>query len=586
MTDPRSAYIHRSWLVDGDGAQSEGVNKVAMYFWDTQNLIWTKATTGGAVGTNVNVLNFPASYSVLQGTIPWADNISQFGGVVTSLGQKVMASSMPITLASDQSAVSTAGGTTLAANNTLLTKTVLTGAATDGSGYVNVQTTTDGGIVINQNTAVDAASSSTTNLASGATLVGPSVPDMSYTAVQYIFNADQDCTVYIEQSLDGTNWDISDPFPFYTPNGTGNTVQLVASYYRVRVTNTSPNTTTYFRLQVIKVPFLPSLPRSLDANGHLQTASNGFQDYRGTDQYIAPNGELVSVPLYKLVGDSFGISALDPNLWTAAIGVGGTVDVSGGQLRLITGTTANNAVSLTSVRTARFIGLAPNKIRIVFQLPDTGVANNTRRWGIGAGNDRAYFELNGTTFSVVTRKAGVDSAVANGSFNGQWGRTFTPGTASHFYEIIYQPRQVVWLADNKIVHTLSASATTWAETLHFPVYVENFNTAASVTSVSMFGRVATIARFGIPQTQPVKKYIHGAFSGNLKIGPGNLHGVAINSNTGTSITLYDSLTAGGDVIAIIQPNQIVTLDYKMLTFSIGLTAVTLGGTIDCTILYE
>ena len=586
MTDPLSAYIDRVMLVDSNGAQSEGVNKVAMYFWDTQNLIWTKATTGGTVGTNVNVLNFPANYSVLQGIVPWADNISQFGGVATSLGQKVMASSMPITLASDQSTVSTAGGTTLTTDKTLLTKSVLTGAAVDGSGFVNVQTTTDGGIVINQNTVVDPLSSSITNLAAGATFTGPSIPDLNYTAVQYTFNADQDCTIYIDQSPDGTNWDITDSFLFYTPTGSANTIQLVASYYRVRVTNTSPSTTTYFRLQVIKVPFLPSLPRSLDDHGHLQIHSYGFQDFRGVDQYLAPNGELVSVPLYKLVGDSFGISSLDPNLWTANIGVGGTVDISGGQLRLITGTTANNAVSLTSVRTARFIGLAPNKTRLVFQLPDTGVANNTRRWGVGSGNDRAYFELSGTVFSVVTRKAGVDTAVANGSFNGAWGRTFAPGTTSHFYEIIYQPRQVVWSADGKIIHTLNASATPWSETLHLQIYSENFNTAGSITSVALYGRVATIARFGIPQTQVMRKYIHGAFSGNLKIGPGNLHGVAVNSNTGTSITLYDSLTASGDVIAIINPNQIVTLDYKLLTFSIGLTVVTVGGTIDCTILYE
>lgn len=586
MTDPLSAYIDRVMIVDSNGAQSEGVNKVAMYFWDVQNLVWTKATTGGAVGTNVNVLNFPASYSALQGTVPWAENISQFGGVATTLGQKVMASSMPMTLASDQSTVSAANATTLATDKTILTKSILTGAAVDGTGYVNVATTTDGGIVINQNIAVDALSSTTTNLASGATFTGPSIPDLNYTAVQYSFLADQDCTIYVEQSPDGTNWDISDSFAFYTPNGSGNTIQLVASYYRIRVTNTSPTATTYFRMQVIKVPFLPSLPRALDDHGHLQIHSYGFQDSRGVDQYIAPNGELVSVPLYKLVGDSFGISALDPNLWTAVTGVGGTVDISGGQLRLITGTTANNAVSLTSIRTARYIGLAPNKTRIVVQLLDTGVANNTRRWGVGAGNDRAYFELSGTVFSVVSRKAGVDTPVANGSFNGTWGRTFAPGTTSHFYEIIYQPRQVVWSADNKIIHTLNASTTPWAETLHLQIYMENFNTGGSITSVAMYGRNAAIARFGIPQTQPMKKYIHGAFSGNLKIGPGNLHGVAINSNTGTSITLYDSLTASGDVIALIQPNQIVTLDYKLLTFSIGLTAVTLGGTIDCTILYE
>lgn len=40
-----------------------------------------------------------------QGGAPWSNNISQWGGTSTTLGQKVMASSVPVTLASDQSAL-------------------------------------------------------------------------------------------------------------------------------------------------------------------------------------------------------------------------------------------------------------------------------------------------------------------------------------------------------------------------------------------------------------------------------------------------------------------------------------------------
>lgn len=39
--------------------------------------------------------------AVTQGTVPWVDNISQWGGVATSLGQKATASSVPVTLPSD-----------------------------------------------------------------------------------------------------------------------------------------------------------------------------------------------------------------------------------------------------------------------------------------------------------------------------------------------------------------------------------------------------------------------------------------------------------------------------------------------------
>lgn len=60
-------------------------------------------------GTNLHttVDNFPATQpvsgtvAVTQSTTPWADNISQYGGVSTSLGQKVSASSIPVVIASD-----------------------------------------------------------------------------------------------------------------------------------------------------------------------------------------------------------------------------------------------------------------------------------------------------------------------------------------------------------------------------------------------------------------------------------------------------------------------------------------------------
>jgi hypothetical protein len=43
--------------------------------------------------------------TVQQGTTPWADNVSQFGGTAVSLGQKVSASSIPVVIASDQSVI-------------------------------------------------------------------------------------------------------------------------------------------------------------------------------------------------------------------------------------------------------------------------------------------------------------------------------------------------------------------------------------------------------------------------------------------------------------------------------------------------
>lgn len=58
---PKSAYLHRNILTDPDGNQTEGVNKVAGYIWDTGSLAWVKQTASGGGGGG----------SVTQGTTPW-----------------------------------------------------------------------------------------------------------------------------------------------------------------------------------------------------------------------------------------------------------------------------------------------------------------------------------------------------------------------------------------------------------------------------------------------------------------------------------------------------------------------------------
>jgi len=276
---------------------------------------------------------------------------------------------------------------------------------------------------------------------------------------------------------------------------------------------------------------------------------NGFKDHYGTQQYIAPNGELVSVPLYKLIGDVFTGTTLDTNFWTISTGTGGAASIIAGELILDTGTTANNATEITSVRTARFSGLAPNKIRIVVQLPDTGVANNSRHWGMGVFNGSiitsgAVFQMNGTNFELVTYKAGVAAPITNGTFNGQYGTTFNPGLASHFYEIIYQPRQVIWLADNKIIHTLSAASTTWTDEYHLPIHMGCENSGGLAQSVTMKSRIATVARFGISDMLPTSAFISGLNAGQiLKNTPGNIHSITFGAITNNAVvTFYDTAT--------------------------------------------
>ena len=272
-----------------------------------------------------------------------------------------------------------------------------------------------------------------------------------------------------------------------------------------------------------------------------------LRDHYGVQQYMAPNGEVCSVPLYKLTGDTFFDTILDTTRWTPSAGTGGTVGVSGGQLVMSTGTTANNATSLTTVHTARFSGLAPNKLRTPLRCPDGGTVNNVRRWGNYTATDGAFFELNGATLKCVTRKASTDSAISSGAFNGQYGAAFSVGTTSHFFEIIYQPRQVMFIADNKIVHTLSVTGAPWTETLHLPTMYENNNTNGSTTDVALHVRLGTTARFGIPEIQKDGILQEGTTAGlQLKYGPGNLHGLIVSGVSNlANITLYDGTSTAG-----------------------------------------
>lgn len=317
-------------------------------------------------------------------------------------------------------------------------------------------------------------------------------------------------------------------------------------------------------------------------------------DHYGVQQYLAPNGEIVALPLFKLVGDSFALAALDTGMWLPTLTAGGTAVVTGGELVLSTNTTANGSVIIESLAVARFTGLGPNKLRIVVQLPDTGVVNNTREWGIDnlARTNGAFFRLADTTFSIVTRKNSVDTVVTNGNFNGQYGPTFNPGTTSHFYEIIYQPRQVVFLADNKIIHTITASTATWTETLHLHIHYENTNINGSTTNVVMKSRLGTIARFGISEAQREGFFQQGLTAGTtLKIGPGDLHSIILSAITNNAnITLYDSITAAGTVLfstGTMPPNTIpLMLDLGGINFNNGLTLAITGAAANALIVFD
>lgn len=318
------------------------------------------------------------------------------------------------------------------------------------------------------------------------------------------------------------------------------------------------------------------------------------QDDSGFTSYNTPNGERISVPVYRLVGENFNDNTLDANFWTAAIGTGGTVAPTNGEVTLSTGTTANNAVSLQSAQNGRFIAGAPHKVNIALRLGDTGTVNNTRRWGAftSGPTDGAYFQLSGTTLSLVTCNTGSCVSVSNGSFNGDAGSTVTLDTNTHTYEIVFTHDMVYFYIDETLVDTQTFSTTPWTSTMNLPIRLENTNSGGSTTNVSMYTVEAVLVRLGLPHTQPVSYFQSGTTAGvTLKLGAGTLHGCIISNVTVNSVvTLYDSRTATGTVLwssgAMGAQTIPFDLDFKNVEFSNGLTETITGAAANVLCMYE
>lgn len=141
-----------------------------------------------------------------------------------------------------------------------------------------------GGIIITN-------SSSTATLASGASFTGTATDVSSFGSITAAVLTDQNGTLYVEFSPDGTNWDSSIPYSVSAGLNEVHRLTVTRQYMRVRFTNTSASAQTYFRLQSLAgdQPILTSrlgstiqedadtvITRPLDFN--LMVASNLYQN--------------------------------------------------------------------------------------------------------------------------------------------------------------------------------------------------------------------------------------------------------------------------------------------------------------------
>jgi hypothetical protein len=510
-----------------------------------------------------------------------------------------------------------------------------------------------------QNVSADSNNSSSTNLsaANSYTFTGTSTSSLGVAGIQVSLFADQACIIKVQQSPDGTNWDLSDPYYYTASSNFGVTVQAISSYLRVVVTTMSA-TTTVFRLQTALCPIVEAVPRSLDPLGNLKVTLQ--TDRFGNPIENSTLGEMQVTKRVRLIGAQFDGNTLDTNFWNTGTSTG-TVTQLNSSLSVTSGTANGHYASIWSSRRARFVTGSSNKYRAHIRLEDTGTANVKRRWGLAevsnytfsvsgtpnvvAGNvytnnsqtftvgvsgtgvsavsmmgtgapaaapgtltqvvgtggnlsytafatqaivtDGAYFELNGTTFSVVTCKGGSESRVSSGSFNGQLGYTYAPTTNNTIYEIAYGNGSVTFIIGQVPLHKVTASSANWTNSIHLNIFADATNSGNS-SAVSFFVRAMNITRIGEMETAPkTYRIIGNAATYVLKYGPGRLHKVIYNNTSGTSITFYDDISANANVFGIITTAASALGSWDILAdFNYGLTIKTIGNDLDATIVYE
>jgi hypothetical protein len=147
-------------------------------------------------------------------------------------------------------------------------------------------------VAAKQAVVTSAVNSSTSNLLFGGSFVGTSDSSYNVSGIQINLISDQPIDVLVQQSSDGTNWDISDEFIVYPGLGGGRTFQATSQFFRVRATNIGPAATTYFRLLSVLCPSVEALPRSLTPAGMLRLSkmmtSAAPDNLNFTDDHKAP----------------------------------------------------------------------------------------------------------------------------------------------------------------------------------------------------------------------------------------------------------------------------------------------------------
>lgn len=318
----------------------------------------------------------------------------------------------------------------------------------------------------------------------------------------------------------------------------------------------------------------------------------------GAAAFITPNGVVNTSEIIRLVGGNFGtVPTLLAHKWRQTPTGSGTVVVTNGELILSTGTTANSAMAIDSFRRAPFSAATFNLSHLAFRVPGIYNTNTIRRFGVYEPNSTPrngmYFEFlngngsNSVDVNLVTFKAGSEvDRFTEGQFNG--GNTIVKDENIHIYEHVYNAGTIFWFQDRKLLHRSSAPTSSAFDSPDLRVGCEVININGNTTNNQLTSRAIACSRIGVNNAIP--RYFHISTSGTfvIKNSSGKLDSIVINNKGAgaSTITVYNNTAGSGDVIAVIDTNDVQGPQGYGTNFDTGLTVVVGGVNVDLTITYE
>lgn len=460
---------------------------------------------------------------------------------------------------------------------------------------------------ISQNVTVDTANSYSGTILAGVTWnsAGVGTSTLGVAGIQIVIGSTENAIVYVDQGRTSSSFQITDTYDYNVIKGNfGITVQAIGAYVRVRVKNIGASTATVV-VDTVLCPIVEAVPRSLDENQLFKTAVYEVSDEFGHKLLINNMGAMSVAEPYRLVGTPFG-TANDAIFWTptnngtsSLAAVGAVAGGTNAMATLKSGTSNNGYGNITSVRSGRYIIGNSHLVRALVRIVGLTKTGCTRRWGAYSITGTPPTPVNGFFYSVSdtdvlsvnaynSGSASVAS-VSSGSFNGVKSQ-FVIDENVHKYEILYSAQHTDFIIDDTLYHSFLPTTVHLAADYSLPFVATAVNSAGGTTSGTLELWRGAIHRLGRPEASPAWRNIHGANAGTqLKLGPGRLHSLTINTaGNSSAISLYDA-TSATNPIALVTGLQStsppVELHYN-IDFYTGLYIVTTIAATDITISFE